>query len=556
MRHPHTLLFFVLLIVFTGCKTETTIKEAEPLLTQAPFLWESANVYFLLTDRFNNGDKSNDINFERSEETALLRNFLGGDIRGIIAKINEGYFTDLGVNAIWFTPVVEQIHGYVDEGTGLTYGYHGYWTKDWTALDPNFGTYADLVELVQTAHDKGIRIIMDVVLNHTGPVTDKDVFWGEPWARQSPSCTYTNYETTVPCTLVENLPDIKTAKTQEVALPDHLVRKWKEEGRFEQEFKELDNFFTTTGLKKIPRNYIIKWLTDYVRELGIDAYRVDTVKHVEEEAWSVLKKQAALAFDQWKEKNPKKVLDTASFYMLGEVYNYSIDNGLQYNFGDKQVDYFNSGFDNLINFQFKYDAQSDYESIFFKYDSILHTSLKGQNILNYATSHDDGSPFDKERIRPLETGTKLLLTPGLSQIYYGDEIARDLSISEANGDATLRSSMNWETLKDPKIKNTLQHWQKLGQFRKNHPAIGAGKHQRISQNPYVFKRTFKKNDFKDQVVVGLDLPVGEKKIETATVFEDGSIVRDAYSGIETTVNDGFIIVNTPANLVLLEQVKY
>ena len=87
---------------------------------------------------------------------------------GITEKIREGYFTELGINAIWFTPVVEQIHGDTDEGTGNTYAYHGYWARDWTTLDPNFGTYQDLEELVETAHEHGIRILMDVVINHTG----------------------------------------------------------------------------------------------------------------------------------------------------------------------------------------------------------------------------------------------------------------------------------------------------------------------------------------------------------------------------------------------------
>ena len=105
-----------------------------------PFVWEGANIYFLLTDRFNNGDTSNDINFDRTLETGVLRGFEGGDIKGVTQKIEELYFTDLGINAIWMTPIVEQIHGGTDEGTGVTYGYHGYWAKDWTAIDPNYGT--------------------------------------------------------------------------------------------------------------------------------------------------------------------------------------------------------------------------------------------------------------------------------------------------------------------------------------------------------------------------------------------------------------------------------
>ncbi|MEP2237540.1 MAG: alpha-amylase family glycosyl hydrolase, partial [Maribacter sp.] len=171
-------LFFIALI---SCqpkskeKSETiaVVKDSIEVSKKNPnFQWEAATVYFLLTDRFNNGNTANDLNFERDEETGKLRGFLGGDIQGITDKINEGYFTDLGVNAIWFTPVVEQIHGATDEGTGNTYGYHGYWAKDWTALDPNFGTNKDLDILIKTAHKNGIRILLDVVLNHTGPITE------------------------------------------------------------------------------------------------------------------------------------------------------------------------------------------------------------------------------------------------------------------------------------------------------------------------------------------------------------------------------------------------
>jgi alpha-amylase len=84
-----------------------------------------------MTDRFNNGDKSNDLNFDRNKTTGKLRGFEGGYQRNF-SKIDEGYFDKLGINAIWFTPIVEQIHDGVDEGTGLSYGFHGYWARDWT----------------------------------------------------------------------------------------------------------------------------------------------------------------------------------------------------------------------------------------------------------------------------------------------------------------------------------------------------------------------------------------------------------------------------------------
>ena len=227
---------------------------------QAPFVWEGANIYFLLTDRFNNGNKENDINFERTDSTGVLRGFMGGDIQGITQKIEEGYFTDLGVNAIWFTPVVEQIHGGTDEGTGFSYGYHGYWAKDWTALDPNFGTKKDLEALVKSAHNKDIRVILDVVINHTGPVTEQDPVWPADWVRTEPACEFTTYENTTSCTLVENLPDIYTESDVAVELPDPLLAKWKAEGRLSNELDELQLFFERTGYPRAPRFYIIKWL--------------------------------------------------------------------------------------------------------------------------------------------------------------------------------------------------------------------------------------------------------------------------------------------------------
>ena len=181
-----------------------------------PFVWEGANLYFLLTDRFNNGNPNNDVNFNRTEKTAVLRGFEGGDLRGIIQKIDDNYFSDLGINAIWMTPVVEQIHGATNEGTGNTYGFHGYWTKDWTALDPNFGTKADLKELVDKAHKKGIRIVLDAVINHTGPVTPVDPVFPNSWVRTSPQCKYDNYINTTACTLAVSYTHLTLPTNREV----------------------------------------------------------------------------------------------------------------------------------------------------------------------------------------------------------------------------------------------------------------------------------------------------------------------------------------------------
>lgn len=548
-----SIIYIVTLLISCDNPKQKEIAKVETKI-QTPFIWEGANLYFLLTDRFNNGDQTNDINYNRTKETAILRDFEGGDIKGIIQKIEEGYFTDLGINAIWFTPVVEQIHGGTDEGTGFTYGFHGYWTKDWTALDPNFGTKEDLHELVNVAHKNGIRIVMDAVINHTGPVTDLDTVWPNDWVRTEPQCNYQSYKTTTACTLVKNLPDILTESDQNVELPDFLVQKWKNEGRYEQEIAELNAFFKRTGYPRAPRFYIIKWLTDYITEFGIDGYRADTVKHIEESVWSDFKEQCDFAFAEWKKSHPDKVLDDNNFFLFAEVYGYNISNAKAFDFGDKKVNYFDYGFDAMINFEFKYNSKNDYEENFLRYSNILNNEIKGNTVINYLTSHDDGDPFDKERKKSIETATKLLLSPGISQVYYGDESARSLIIEGTEGDATLRSNMNWEQINsDKKTQEILNHWQKLGQFRRDHPAIGVGIHHMISKTPYVFSRTLKTDNFFDKVIVGLDLPIGSKQINISLIFKDGDVLIDKYSEKEVTVKNGSANLNTPFDIVLLEK---
>jgi alpha-amylase len=555
MKKPLLFLLFLTLmgILFPSCSAS----EKGSASSAPPFDWKNANVYFLLTDRFYNGDPSNDINFERKLECGPMRDFQGGDLAGVLKKLEEGYFEDLGITALWLTPWFEQIHGQTDEGTGPTYGYHGYWTRDWTAVDPNFGTPEELAQLVDAAHDRGIRVVMDVIINHTGPVTESDPVWPAGWVRTGPACTYQDYQTTVTCTLVENLPDVRTESDESVDLPPFLLDKWEKEGRLEKELEELEDFFERTGYPRSPRYYIIKWLCDYIRKYGIDGFRLDTAKHVEEGVWKELFREASAAFDDWKRAHPGQVLDTSSFFMVGEVYGYGIGAGREYNFGDRRVDYFSQSIHSLINMGFKEDAKQSYESLFSSYSEYLQGVLKGQGVLNYLTSHDDHHPFDKERTRTLEAGTKLLLAPGAAQVYYGDESARNLNQEGAAGDATLRGPMNWDEIGSGKevqgipVPEVLEHYQKLGTFRKNHPAVGAGVHQMISREPYVFSRTYASGTYSDLVVVGLDLDEGEKTLPVSGLFPDGTRLYDSYSRQWATVDGGTITLESPWGIVLL-----
>jgi alpha-amylase len=555
MKNFLYLLFIAIAIV--SCKED----EKQPIekvieKEQAYFDWSAANVYFLLTDRFNNGDTSNDKIIDRSQETGKLRGFEGGDFAGIIEKIDEGYFTDLGVNAIWLTPIWEQIHGGVDEGTGFTYAFHGYWAKDWTAVEPSYGTMEEFKTLVEKAHEKDIRILLDVVINHTGPVTDQDPVWPEEWIRTGPGCSYQDQATAVTCTLTSNLPDIKTESTEEVDLPVHLVAKWKKEGRYEQEIKELEEFFSKSGLKRTPVNYLIKWVTDYARETGVDGFRIDTVKHVEESIWATFNEQAKLAYEQWKENNPNKTIHDDDFFILGELYGYSAINGRSYGFSSGDVDYFDSGYDAMIDFGFKYFANGDYQKLFKKYDSIRKVLLTEKPndpvyFMNYISSHDDGQPFDPRRERAMESATKLMLSPGMSQIYYGDENARSLVIDGTVGDATLRSVMDF----DNGNREILKHWQQLGKFRNKHKSIGAGEHFPLAYEGEgtLAARFYNKNNHEDIVLIGAGLPDGLMEIDVTKVFPKAKRLRNAYTIKKLPVVNGKVTVMVKNGVVLLEK---
>lgn len=541
----YVLLGLLSVSLLTGCKPA---EKTQP----SYFDWNNATVYFMLTDRFQNGDPANDVQFDRTRPVKDLRSFKGGDLKGITQKIQEGYFEQLGIDVLWFSPVNEQIHGFVDEGQGETYAYHGYWIRDWTSIEPNWGTREELKQLVDEAHKRGIRVMMDVVINHTGPVTELDPVWPSDWVRTEPQCTYQDYETTIFCTLVKNLPDVITEQTAEVDVPQALKDKWEKEGRLEKEMAELDAFFARTGYPRTPRYYIIKWITDYIRQFGIDGFRVDTVKHTEGDVWSDLSDEARIAFEDWKKNHQEAIQKDQPFFMLAETYNYNAMNGNDFDFGDTLVNYFDHGFDSQINFGFKGDANKSYEALFSAYSGLLHTgALNDVTFMNYISSHDDSWPFDKERRRTFESATKLLLCPGQTQIYYGDETARPLIIEGTLGDVNLRGMMNWG-----ENSELLAHWQKLGQFRHRHPAVGAGVHQMLSESPYFFSRTYNKNDHSDQVLVGLDLPKEAVSVNVNGLFDDGTQLFDAYGKKKYVVQHGSVSVEAVEGIVLLEAAAF
>lgn len=568
----------------------------------AHFTWDNATVYFLLTDRFCNGSTDNDHAYGRGldqngdviaaptdkalAETYAAGSFHGGDFAGITKKIREGYFTDLGINAIWITPPFEQIHGFRSGDGFAFYAYHGYWALDYTQPDANYGTPDEFRELVDTAHKSGIRILLDVVLNHPGYATMQDAaeygfgeykdgwesyyygdpkalsgdreqgyqvtaskawqrWWGVDWIRSNDP--FTGYdkggaesEDTLLC--VSGLPDFKNESEKQVALPPILAAKWEKEGRLKQEQAELDAFFTENKLAPTVLNHQIKWLTDWVRDYGIDGFRCDTAKHVELSAWAKLEKYATAAFVQWRAENPSKVLDDTPFWMTGEVWDHGVT---------KDKYFTDGGFDALINFSFRKNAVNE-KSIPALY-SFMSESLNkdaGFNMLSYLSSHDTAM-FTRTKL--IDGGSMLLMAPGAVQIYYGDETARPKAYEEnPYEDLRLRSDMNWDSM-DSKV---LLHWQKLGQFRARHPAVGAGEHMKLCDSPYAFSRTYEANGETDKVIVAFTDAGQQVTTSVSGIFDEGTTLRNAYDGAVAVVRKGTVTFNGGENgIILLEQKK-
>lgn len=498
--------------------------EAADAPSEQPRDWRNATVYFALTDRFANGDPSNDRSYGREPDGAQeIGTFHGGDLKGLTGKLD--YLSELGVDALWISAPYEQIHGWVgggDKGDFRHYAYHGYYALDYTQLDANMGSEADLRELIAAAHARGIRVLFDVVLNHAGYSTLADMqnlgfgalrdgmaqylperwtdwqpepyenlhayhnlidydhpawshWWGKEWVRAG----IADYPAP-PSVLVDPvkgslafLPDFRTESDTPVGLPEFLRDK-RPTGAVEREGYRV-------------RDYLNEWLTTWVREFGVDGFRADTVMHVEPEAWAALRQHADRARQAWSDANPDDPMAGEPFWMVGEVFGH----------GPETSDYQGNGFDALINFAFQQEIAGTASDCLRRADKSyghyaeLLAQNSGHNFMSYASSHDTSlfsAQHDNDLQRQHGLASALLLSPGAVQIYYGDESARAFGPTGSDPYQGTRSDMNWDDHAKPEVAALIRHWQRLGQFRARHPAIGAGSHRQLSESPYAFAR--------------------------------------------------------------------
>jgi alpha-amylase len=388
-------------------------------------------LYFVVVDRFADGDASNNADVKPGEPGT----FHGGDLKGLTAQLDT--LSSLGITALWVTPVVKNIPGFVTGAGFPDWGYHGYWTDDFHQLDPRFGTEADFQALVAESHKRGIRVLLDVVYNHPG-YNSRYLQEKRAWLRSTEQGTCGTDDVTQ---CLSGLPDFRTEQP-EVA------------------------------------KYLLDAQLAWAKKLGVDGFRLDTVKHV--------------GHDFWKEHRRRTRQEVREdFFLLGEVWGGDVQSLDAWFSGDEM----DAGFD--FSFQGSAMAFVQGRGRAVAFDRYLQSRGKvrqGFHLAHFLSSHDvPGALFqlggDKARFQLMVT--LQLTTSGIPVIYYGEEVARPGGDWPAN-----RGDMPWgeRDVKPgaglPRDEAMREHYRRLIAIRRAHPALSRGTHQPLSTEGdlYVFLR--------------------------------------------------------------------
>jgi alpha-amylase len=471
---------------------------AGPVRVEPQRDWSDAVLYFVILDRFADGSAAGNLNVDRANPGG----FHGGDFAGLTGQLDE--IASLGATAIWITPIVRQID-YCPPSqppTGVTVpggwfehcAFHGYWADDFKALDPRFGTEAELKQLVDAAHARGIKVLLDVVYNHVGydasyvknPAT-------AGWIRTRP----------VDCAVDElncqvgGLPDLKTElpEVQQYLFDAHM------------------------GLAK---------------RTGLDGFRLDTVKHIDHAFWQ-------------KHRAETRARLGKDFFLLAEVWGGSPQVLDPYFSGDEM----DAGFDFTFKGSCEAFVQGKGRTIAFaSYLEKRHKVREGFHLAHYMSSHDEpmaihnlGGDMDAFRLCVALQMTSL----GIPTIYYGEEVAREGSVWPLN-----RNAMPWGKravlpgkgiARDEALR---EYYRTLIQARRANPALSRGIFRRLSSDGdlLVFER------FDAATGNAAVVAVNRGQVEAAAQVPApaswaGQPVREALTGAAGAVSDGRLTVTVP-----------
>ena len=454
--------------------------------TDASPSWDESNIYFLLTDRFVDGDASNNYNINKGKIEA----YHGGDFKGLTSKLS--YLQNLGVNTIWITPIVDNIEDVMNTDLNQQ-AYHGYWAKDFTKVDEHLGNTEDLDNLIDEAAKRGIKVMVDIVVNHAGYYTnDNENFKG--MLRTDEDLV----EGDVILGELDNLPDFKT---EDAAVRAQLVA-WQ---------TAWANHETANGNR-------------------IAYFRVDTVKHVDHETWQELKTSVT-------KENP-------TFKMIGEYYGASINNTGDY-LGNGQMDA-------VLDFDFKSQAANFIGGNLEATEAALesrNSSLTGSLTTGqFLSSHDeDGFLVTKaggDTAKAKVAAALQLTAKGVPVIYYGEEIALS-GLNDFGNQDNNRYDMQFEDLTEEQ-ESMLAHYQKLLAARNMYSDVfAAGDRTKVAGSDAEGYMVFKRSTASESVYVALN--TNEEATEVTFSVSGNDVLYDAYSGSKVEVKDGEVTVTIPAS---------
>lgn len=471
------------------------------------FDWDEAVVYFMMTDRFFDGNESNN---KASGADTYGKNpglYHGGDFAGVTAKLD--YLQDLGVNTIWLTPIVENIAGVTvtDEGkedVPYNAAYHGYWASDFTKLNPTMGTTEEFKTMISEAHKRGMRIMVDIVVNHAGYGTES--------------------------TFADMLRDKSVSEGD--------IKSWQ---------SDLPDFATENA---DVRAKLVEWQTSWMKNYGVDYFRVDTVKHVDSTTWAALKNSTT-------EVNP-------SFKMIGEYYGAGYaSNGSTLGSGQMDAD---------LDFDFNDQATSFVSGNISSVESFLssrNTALNNAYMTGqFLSSHDEdgfkaslmnGKQYteDKATSAALVAATLQLTAKGIPVIYYGEEVG----LSGLNNYPYQTNRYDMDFSKATKDNVTYQHYKNLLSIRNAYTDVFArGSRKVVASSNEEGYDVVSRSYGGTTLYVGMNIKDTAKEVKVPVSLAAGTEVKDLYSGATYTVgSDKTVAVTIPAakdgGTVILTEVK-
>lgn len=471
------------------------------------FDWDEAVVYFMMTDRFFDGNESNNTASGADTYGDNPGLYHGGDFAGVTAKLD--YLQDLGVNTIWITPIVENVKGVAvtDEGkedVPYNAAYHGYWASDFTKLNPTLGTTEEFETMISEAHKRGMRIMVDIVVNHAGYGTES--------------------------TFADMLRDKSVSEGD--------IKSWQ---------SGLPDFATENA---DVRAKLVEWQTAWMKDYGVDYFRVDTVKHVDSTTWAALKNSTT-------EVNP-------SFKMIGEYFGAGYaSNGSSLGTGQMDAD---------LDFDFNDQATSfvsgnisSVEKFLSARNSALNnTYMTGQ----FLSSHDEdgfkaalmnGKKYteDEATSAALVAATLQLTAKGIPVIYYGEEVG--LSGLNNYPYQTNRYDMDFSLATEDNV--TYQHYKNLLSIRNAYTDVFArGSRTVVASSDEEGYDVVSRSYGGTTLYVGMNIKDAAKEVKVPVSLAAGTEVKDLYSGATYTVgSDKTVTVTIPAakdgGTVILTEVK-